>query len=91
MALAGGTLIPILVSLGSRLFPPQGPAAAVTKHIKTMDILAIATGLTLWTAILTVTIGCFVVIVMKGPAYVADRYDLIDADKPSPGPKTRSP
>jgi hypothetical protein len=29
-----------------------------------------------------VTIGCLIVILMKGPAYIADSYDLNDADKP---------
>jgi hypothetical protein len=27
-----------------------------------------------WTLVLTVAIGCVIVIVMKGPAYVADGY-----------------
>jgi hypothetical protein len=42
---------------------------------------------TVWTAVLTIAIGCFVVVVMKGPAYVADRYPLQDADEPAQDPK----
>jgi hypothetical protein len=30
----------------------------------------------------TVAIYCFIVFVMKGPAYVADRYELPDEDAP---------
>ena len=31
-----------------------------------------------WTLVLTVALGCFIVRVMKGPAYVADTYPLPD-------------
>jgi len=36
-----------------------------------------------WTALFTVAIGAFVVMVMKGPAYVADAYPLSDSDRPA--------
>jgi hypothetical protein len=39
--------------------------------------------------VLTVAIGAFIVMVMKGPAYVADAYPLEDADQPSPGQPRR--
>ena len=29
-----------------------------------------------WTLVLTIALGCFLVRVMKGPAYVADAYPL---------------
>ena len=32
---------------------------------------------------LTVAIAAFIVMVMKGPAYVADPYPLSDTDRPS--------
>jgi len=35
-----------------------------------------------WTVVFTVAIGAFIVFVMKGPAYVADRYELPDEDAP---------
>ena len=35
-----------------------------------------------WTVVATVAIYCFIVFVMKGPAYVADRYELPDEDAP---------
>jgi len=49
-----------------------------------VDIIAIAMAVTVWTAVLTVAIGCFVVIMMKGPAYVADAYELEDSERPRP-------
>ena len=74
MALLGSTLVPVFVALGGRILPYQGAAMDAAKHVKHMDITAIALAITLWTAVLTVAIGCVVVIVMKGPAYVADPY-----------------
>ena len=77
-----GTLVPLAISLGNRLFPPEGTPVLIAKHVKTVDIMAIATTLTVWTAVLTVAIGCFVVLMMKGPAYVADAYELDDSERP---------
>ncbi len=89
MILLAGTLFPLIMSLANRLFPPEGTAAAIAKHVKLVDIMSLATALTVWTAVFTVAIGCFVVVIMKGPAYVADAYDLKDAEHPKkrePGP-----
>jgi hypothetical protein len=77
-----GTLVPLAISLANRAFPPDGAAVEVAKHTKTIDILCIATAVTAWTAVLTLAIGCVVVVVMKGPAYVADAYALQDAERP---------
>ena len=76
-----GTLFPLVMSLTNRFFPPEGTATQIAKHIKSVDILAIATAVTVWTAVLTVAIGCFVVM-MKGHAYVADAYGLTDSERP---------
>jgi hypothetical protein len=77
-----GTLLPLAMSLANRFFAPQGSAAEIAKYIKSVDIMAIATAVTVWTAVLTIAIGCFVVLVMKGPAYVADAYKLDDSERP---------
>ena len=82
MILLAGTLFPIIMSVGSRLFPGAGSAAEIARQVMMVDIMSIATLLTVWTAVFTVAIGCFVVMVMKGPAYVADAYYLQDADQP---------
>jgi hypothetical protein len=79
MFLLGGAVIPLLIAFSGRVFPPDGPAADVAKQILTLDIFSIAVGLTAWFAILTVGVGCVVVIIMKGPAYVADSYSPDDA------------
>ena len=70
---AAGVAIPLLVAAGNRWFPAHGVIDAA-KQATTVDILAFATGVTILTAVFTVAIGCVTVIVMKGPAYVADPY-----------------
>jgi len=80
--LLGGTLVPVLFGVASRLWPPAGTPAALAAHLHFVDIVAIALIITVWTAVLTLAIGCCVVVIMKGPAYVADRYDLSDAESP---------
>ena len=77
-----GAAIPALTALGMRLVEYEGDAKEVAKLIKTVDIVLIAAVVTACTAVLTIAIGCFVVIVMKGPAYVADAYHLHDAERP---------
>ena len=82
LVLLAGTLIPVALSVVNRLFPPAGTAAQVAKYLNSVDILSIAIAVTVWATVLTVAIGCFVVVIMKGPAYVADAYELLDAEHP---------
>ena len=80
-----GSLVPVALAVLLRMLPPE-PGVDIAKHIKTVDIFAIATAITFFTAVLTVAIGCVVVYVMKGPAYVADAYPLQHSDYPATGP-----
>lgn len=57
-------------------------AEEVIKFHTTIDYLAIAIFVSVLPIILALTIGCVIVILMKGPAYVADAYKLEDADNP---------
>ena len=84
LALLLGTFLPIAISMTSRVFSPEGSPAEIEKYVTTVDILSIASVLTIWAAAMTVAIGCFVVVVMKGPAYVADAYELVDSRRPKP-------
>ena len=89
-------LITILGSLAIAAMPvlvrilPSAPEVDAAKHIKTVDIFAIATQVTLLTAVFTVAIGCVVVHIMKGPAYVADSLPVEHADRPASGNKRRN-
>ena len=75
--------MPIGLAVVTRLFPPYGPVFVGARTTMTVVIFAFATGLTAVTAVVTVAIGCIVVMIMKGPAYVADGYALDAADKPA--------
>ena len=51
--------------------------------VKSFDIFAVSISVTLLTAVFTVAIGCIVVRIMKGPAYVADAYPVSHANRPA--------
>ena len=71
-----GTLLLAAPSLLVRLVAGPDDALLVTST----DIYVISLIVLHWTAGLTVAIAAFIVMVMKGPAYVADAYPLPDAD-----------
>ncbi len=79
-ALACSVLIGVIPAL-ARIWPQSGSVDAL-KNMKTVDIFAIATEVTLLTGAFTVAIGCAVVHVMKGPAYIADPLPVSHADEP---------
>ena len=73
-----------LPSLAVRLYASHDAEADLLARIATVDIYGICAVVLLWSALLTVGIGAFIVLVMKGPAYVADAYPLPDSDAPLP-------
>lgn len=73
---AGGTVIPLLMVALARMLPPDGGVLEVAKQLQIIDYVALGAVMTVWTAVLTIAIGCGVVIVMKGPHYSADSYYL---------------
>lgn len=80
-----GTLAILALPVIVRLWPVE-PGVDAAKHIKSVDIFAIATEITLITAMVTVAIGCVIVHIMKGPAYVADSLPVSHADRPQRTP-----
>ena len=82
ITLLGGTVIPVLFAIAGHFFPPAGTPVEVAKHLTMVNIFSIATVVTVWASAFTLAIGCCVVVLMKGPAYVADKYELQDADRP---------
>jgi hypothetical protein len=85
-AVLAGTFIPIACYAIAWLYPSPAVGDTPEKYLTGVGIAAVATVITAWTAAFTVAIGCVVVVLMKGPAYVADRYDLIDAAEPRRDP-----
>ena len=80
-----GLMLPVALAILVRILPPE-PGVNLAKHIKSVDIFAIASAITFFTAVFTVAIGCIIVYIMKGPAYVADAYPLQHSDRPATGP-----
>jgi hypothetical protein len=78
-ALLWGSLLIALPSLLVRLAAIE---AAVVMHT---DIAVIALLVFWWTAVPTVALAAFIVLAMKGPAYVADPYPLVEYDGLSRG------
>lgn len=90
IALLGSVLV-ALPALVVRLLLTFHPESVTDKLVSTVDILCIAVMIVFWIALVTVGIGAFVVMLMKGPAYVADPYALPDADRPGKSMKQMQP
>jgi hypothetical protein len=78
-----GTLVPPLlwVALDWALAPES--SAQHARWLLTASYVAWGVVIFHWTMVLTLAIGCAIVVVMKGPAYVADAYPLSHSDSPS--------
>ncbi len=82
--LLAGTLLPALAALAGRFIITGHTAAALARNIQLFDYMLIGLVIFIWTAALTVTIGCIIVWLMKGPAYVADGFEVSHSDQPKP-------
>jgi hypothetical protein len=77
-----GTLLPALMALAARWFLVADTAAALARKIQMFDYMMIGLAIFVWTLVLTITIGCLIVWLMKGPAYVADGFEVSHSDRP---------
>ena len=78
----GGLALIGLITWGFHQWPPEGNEFEVAKRLLNIDIFAIGLAVVHATAVGTVAIGCVVVMIMKGPAYVADGIPMVDAESP---------
>ena len=83
IALAG-TALPMLGLLAVRLAAARASSHAAAKLATTLEIALASVTILYWTIVFTVVLGCLIVVIAKGPAYVADAYPLPDADAPLP-------
>jgi hypothetical protein len=77
-----GTALPMLCLLAIRLAVAWANSDAATKLAMTFEIALASVVILYWTIVFTVALGCVIVMIAKGPAYVADAYPLPDADAP---------
>ena len=91
-ALVIGTALLALPSLAVRAAALVNPILGATSMVMSVDIYSISLVVLHWTVVFTVGLSAFIVMVMKGPGYVADAYPLSDADQPAGGaPLSRPP
>ena len=72
-----GTLLPLLLAGVNHALAPSAPESGASHGALLLwDYTMFGVVVLHWTLVLTVALGCFIVRVMKGPAYVADAYPL---------------
>jgi hypothetical protein len=57
-------------------------AAELSRRVQLIDFIVIGMVIIFWTLVFTVAIGCVIVWIMKGPAYVADGLEVSHRDSP---------
>ena len=82
LVMAAGVFVPLFLSAVIRFFPLILPEADTSRLQIGIDILSISLFFTVLSGVITVAIGCITIVLMKGPAYIADAYELDDADRP---------
>lgn len=80
-----GTLLPLgLAGLNRALAPAVSESGAGAGALLRWDYTMFGFVVLHWTLVLTLALVCFIVRVMKGPAYVADAYPLpSERDEPA--------
>ncbi len=79
---AVGTLAPLLVLGLVYLFNDTQASAAQARWVQMVGYMVLGALLFHWSMLLTLAFGCVIVMVMKGPAYVADAYPVSHSDHP---------
>ena len=74
-----GTLLPLALAGANRVLAPAvGELSASNGALLLWDYTMFGVVVLYWTLVFTVALGCFIVRVMKGSAYVADAYPFPD-------------
>lgn len=81
IALVGTALPMALVGL-AYLAAPENPNPASERELTQWLYIAIGVVVLHWTLVLTAGIGCVIVMLMKGPAFVADGFEVQHSDRP---------
>ena len=79
-----GTVLPALMAGAARWIFTEGSPAELARSIQMFDFVMVALVIFIWSLILTLTIFCVIVWLMKGPAYVADGFEVSHRDTPAP-------
>jgi hypothetical protein len=71
-----GTAMPLLASALAHGWEQLAPSASGERAVELFFYVMLGLVLLHWTLVLTLAIGCVIVMLMKGPAYVADAYPM---------------
>mgnify|MGYP000025210690 CR=1 FL=1 len=74
--LAVGTALPLLASAGAYVLDGLDSATQNARAVEQFFYVMLGVVMLHWTLVLTLAIGCVIVMLMKGPAYVADAYEM---------------
>jgi hypothetical protein len=77
-----GTALPMALMGLAYLASPQDPTPAAEREMTQWLYIAIGVVVLHWTLVLTAGIGCVIVMLMKGPAFVADGFEVQHSDRP---------
>jgi hypothetical protein len=77
-----GTVLPLLCLALLHLLADPVPVAAELRWLQMMNYMTGGVVFFHWSMVLTTGIGCVIVMVMKGPGYVADGYKVSHGDQP---------
>jgi hypothetical protein len=76
LILAAGTALPLLASAGAYALDGLDAATQNARAVEQFFYVMLGVVMLHWTLVLTLAIGCVIVMLMKGPAYVADAYPM---------------
>lgn len=88
MIAALGTALPLLGLLALHMLSEPDASPEQTRWLQMADFFVGAVLVFHWTMVITVAIGCVIVMVMKGPSYEADSYPVSHSDQPRAAPET---
>lgn len=77
-----GTALPLLALGLMHLLADPNAVASEARSLQMLDYMVGGLLIFHWSMVVTVAIGCVIVMVMKGPGYVADGYLVSHSDQP---------
>ncbi len=66
----------------AQAWPFDGDPEKIAHMLRTFNYVLIGLAIFHLTMVLTVALGCFIVMIMKGPQYTSDSYPVQDAERP---------
>ena len=76
-----GTALPVAVAVALHLGTDPSSSTDM-RWLQTLDYVVAGVVIFHWSAMIAVAIGCVVVMLMKGPGYVADAMEVSHSDRP---------